>query len=162
MSGIVILYGAVLLVVAVGLWGAYRLLGTPSRLTPVDYAVVLDDVVRSVSRSAAKLRSALTAGAGSAQLEQAAAEGRKIFQTGYYQTLRLRPSSGPDEATSIREVLGEGCEAYDWASRMIGSKGVRNPLILNAALTLLDAGDQRVSVAARELARLKQPASESS
>ena len=42
MSPIVILYAAILLLVAVGLWGAYRVLGTPSRLRPVDYAVVLD------------------------------------------------------------------------------------------------------------------------
>ena len=87
MSPIVILYAAILLVVAVGLWGAYRVLGTPSRLRPVDYGVVLEDVLSSVRRSALGLRTALKEGTDSHRLEEVAAESRKIFQTGYYLSL---------------------------------------------------------------------------
>ncbi|HXM52493.1 MAG TPA: hypothetical protein VN913_04350, partial [Candidatus Binatus sp.] len=65
----------------------------------------------------------------------------KIFQTGYYQTLRLRPSSGPDLAADARAAIGRACEAYDWASRMLGSESVHNPLVLEAARRLMDAGD---------------------
>ncbi|MDQ6710908.1 MAG: hypothetical protein M3Z11_10180 [Candidatus Dormibacteraeota bacterium] len=154
MSPIVLLYAAILLVVALGLLGAYRVLGTPSRLTPPDYTTVLEDVVRSVTRSASRLRDALDAGAGPAHLEEVAAESRKIFQTGYYQTLRLRPSTGTDPGVSVRAVLGQACEAYDWASRMIGSSRAPNPVILDAARRLLDAGDQELNRAARELATL--------
>jgi len=90
MSLIVVLYAVILVVAAAALVGAYRVLGTPSRLTPVDYATVLDDVVRSVTRAAERLRGALDNPAGP-QLTDIAAESRKIFQTAYYQTLRLRP-----------------------------------------------------------------------
>jgi len=155
MSPIVILYAAILLVVAVGLWGAYRVLGTPSRLRPVDYGVVLEDVLSSVRRSALGLRTALKEGTDSHRLEEVAAESRKIFQTGYYQTLRLRPASGPDEAASVRELLGQACQAYDWASRMVGSEGLKNPLISDAARALLEAGDRQISQAARQLAEVK-------
>ncbi len=155
MSPIVILYAAILLVVAVGLLIAYRVLGTPSRLTPADYGVVLEDVLLSVSRSARELHAALEAGADSRRLEEVAAGSRKIFQTGYFQTLRLRPASGPDEAASVRELLGQACQAYDWASRMIGGEGVRNPLISQAARALLEAGDRQISLAARELAEAR-------
>jgi len=151
MSPIVILYAAILVAAAVGLWGAYRVLGTPSRLPPPDYRIVLEDVIGSVSRSAASLRAALEAGAGGPRLEEVATQTRKIFQTGYYQTLRLRPATGDDAAVSIREVLGHGCEAYDWASRMIGSASARNPVILEAARRLMDAGDQQLTRAARDL-----------
>jgi len=157
MSLIVILYAAILLVAALGLLAAYRVLGTPSRLAPVDYTVVLSDVASSVTRSAARLREALQA-SDATHLDAVAAESRKIFQTGYYQTLRLRPATGADAAVSIREVLGQACEAYDWASRMIGSPGVRNPLVMDAARRLLDAGDQQLSRAARELAMLSPTA----
>ena len=154
MSPIVILYVAILLTVALGLWAAYRVLGTPSRLKPDDYGVVLEDVISSVRRSAGELRAAVDAGADGARLEEVAAQSRKIFQTGYYQTLRLRPATGPDAASSVREELGLACQAYDWASRMIGGEGRRNPLILDAARGLLDAGDRQISVAARALAAL--------
>ena len=154
MSPIVILYAAILLVVAAGLVGAYRVLGTPSRLKPDDYGVVLEDVISSVRRSARELRSVIEAGADGRRLEEVAAESRKIFQTGYYQTLRLRPVSGPDAASSVRAELGRACQAYDWASRMIGGEGRSNPLILEAARGLLDAGDRQISVAERELAAL--------
>jgi hypothetical protein len=155
MSPIVILYAAILLAVAVGLWGAYRVLGTPSRLGPVDYRVVLEDLLLSVTRSARELRSALEAGADSRRLEEVAAQSRKIFQTAYFQTLRLRPASGPDEAASLRELLGQACQAYDWASRMIGGEGLRNPLISQAARALLEAGDGQISLAARELGEVR-------
>ena len=154
MSPIVILYAAILLVVAVGLLSAYRVLGTPSRLKPDDYGVVLEDVIASVRRSARELRAAVEAGADGGRLEEVAARSRKIFQTGYYQTLRLRPATGPDASGSVREELGRACQAYDWASRMIGGEGRRNPLILESARGLLDAGDRQISVAERQLAAL--------
>ncbi|MDQ6883144.1 MAG: hypothetical protein M3077_02730 [Candidatus Dormibacteraeota bacterium] len=159
MSPIVLLYAAILLVAALGLLVAYRVLGTPSRLTPPDYTIVLLDVARSVTRSAGRLRDALDGGAGATHLEEVAAECRKIFQTGYYQTLRLRPSTGSDPGVSIRQQLGQACEAYDWASRMVGSSSVSNPVILMAARQLLDAGDQQLSRAERELAALAPAAS---
>jgi len=143
------LYLLILLLLAAGLWGAYRLLGTPSRLAPTDYKVVLADVATSVERAAGQLRRALEAGDGN--LADAATAARKIFQTGYYQTLRLRPSTGPDLAAGTRAELGRACEAYDWASRMLASESVRNPLVLEAARRLLDAGDAALIQAAREL-----------
>ena len=144
------LYAVILLVVAVGLWAAYRVLGTPSRLAPHDYLVVLADVATSVERAAGRLRQALEQ-EPNPRLGDAAGEARKIFQTGYYQTLRLRPDSGPDAMAAARAELGRACEAYDWASRMIGSESVRNPLVRDAALRLLDAGDAALSQAARLL-----------
>ena len=143
-------YAVILLLLAVGLWGAYRVLGTPSRLAPRDYDVVLADVRTSVERAADRLRGALVAGPGG-RLEDEAAAARKIFQTGYYQTLRLRPSSGPDLAADARAAIGRACEAYDWASRMLGSESVRNPLVLDAARRLMDAGDAALTQVAREL-----------
>lgn len=144
------LYLVLLVVAAVGLWGVYRLLGTPSRLAPTDYAVVLADVATSVERAASRLRSALDGLAG-VSLDDVAGESRKIFQTGYYQTLRLRPAAGADALAAARAELGRACEAYDWASRMLGSESVRNPLILEAARRLMDAGDAALRQAAREL-----------
>lgn len=144
------LYAVILLVIAIGLWAAYRVLGTPSRLTPPDYLVVLADVATSVERSAGRLRQALDQPADG-HLHEVAADARKIFQTGYYQTLRLRPTSGPDTLAAARAELGRACEAYDWASRMIGSESLSNPLIREAALRLLDAGDEALNQAAREL-----------
>ena len=142
-------YLLILLVLAAALWAAYRLLGTPSRLAPSDYNVVLADVATSVERAASRLRLAIETGDG--DLEDAAKAARKIFQTGYYQTLRLRPSSGPDAAAGARAGLGRACEAYDWASRMLASESGRNPLVLDAARRLLDAGDAALTQAAREL-----------
>jgi hypothetical protein len=134
------LYALILLLLAAALVGAYRLLGTPSRLAPRDYDVVLADVRTSVERAADRLRLALDAGPGP-RLEDEAAAARKIFQTGYYQTLRLRPATGPDRAADARAAIGRACEAYDWASRMLGSESVRNPLVLDAARRLVDSGD---------------------
>ena len=144
------LYLLILLVVAFGLWAAYRVLGTPSRLAKGDYDVVLADIKSSVERAAARLRRALDAGPGGT-LEDEATAARKIFQTGYYQTLRLRPSSGPDLAAAARAELGRASEAYEWASRMLSSESVRNPLVWEAARRLLDAGDAALKQAEREL-----------
>jgi hypothetical protein len=134
------LYALILLLLAAALLGAWRVLGTPSRLAPRDYDVIVVDIKTSVERAAGRLRQALNAGPGKA-LEDEAAAARKIFQTGYYQTLRLRPSSGPDRAADARAGLGRACEAYDWASRMLGSESARNPFVLDAARRLMDAGD---------------------
>jgi hypothetical protein len=150
------LYLLILLVVAFGLWGAYRLLGTPSRLAQPDYDVVLADIRTSVERAADRLRRALVAGPA-ATLEDEASAARKIFQTGYYQTLRLRPASGPDVTAAARAELGRACEAYDWASRILGSESVRNPLVLDAARRLIDAGDEAIKQAAPELPPLDAP-----
>lgn len=133
-------YLLILLVLAAALVGAWRVLGTPSRLAPRDYDVILVDIKTSVERAADRLRRALNVGPGPG-LEDEATAARKIFQTGYYQTLRLRPSSGPDRAADTRAGLGRACEAYDWASRMLGSESVHNPLVLEAAGRLMDAGD---------------------
>jgi hypothetical protein len=84
-------------------------------------------------------------------LEEEASAARKIFQTGYYQTLRLRPASGPDLAVDARAAIGRACEAYEWASRMLGSESVRNPLVLEAARRLMDAGDAALTRLEREL-----------
>jgi hypothetical protein len=143
------LYILILLLAAAGLIGAYRVLGTPSRLAARDYNIVLADVATSVERAASQLRAALDGEPGG--LEDAAAASRKIFQTGYYQTLRLRPTTGPDHGAAARAELGRACEAYDWASRMIASESVHNPLILAAARRLLDAGDAALKQAALEL-----------
>jgi hypothetical protein len=139
----------ILLLLAAGLVGAYRVLGTPSRLASRDYNIVLADVATSVERAAGRLRQALDGEPG--RLEDEAAASRKIFQTGYYQTLRLRPTTGPDAGAAARAELGRACEAFDWASRMIGSESVHNPLILEAARRLLDAGDAALRQAALEL-----------
>ncbi len=144
------LYLLILLVLAAALVVAYRVLGTPSRLAPGDYDVVLADIKSSVERAAERLRRALDAGP-TAPVEDEATAARKIFQTGYYQTLRLRPSSGPDLSADARAALGRACEAYDWASRMLGSESVRNPLVLDAARRLMDAGDAALTQVAREL-----------
>jgi hypothetical protein len=143
------LYAAIVLVLALALLGVYRLLGTPSALTPRDYGVVLADVASSVERSAQRLRGALEQPHD--KLSDVASDARKIFQTGYYQTLRLRPSTGADMLSAARKELGLACEAYDWASRMIGSESFANPLIRGAALRLLDAGDAGLRQAAAEL-----------
>jgi hypothetical protein len=144
------LYALILLVLAAALIGAYRVLGTPSRLAPRDYDVVLEDVRASVERAATRLRRSLDAAEGGS-LEDEATAARKIFQTGYYQTLRLRPASGPDLAADARAAIGRACEAYDWASRMLGSESIHNPLVLEAARRLLDAGDAALRQVEREL-----------
>lgn len=153
MSGTLVLYAVILLIVIAGLWAAYRVLGTPSRLRPSDYELVLEDVVTTVDRAAQRLRAAIASEpADSPKLEEAAGEARKIFQTGYYQALRLRPLSGPDFPAAARETLGQACEAYDWASRMVASESMSNPLILEAATGLMDRADSYLKRAREALA----------
>src|ERR1700719_138722 len=53
------LYILILVLAAAGLIGAYRVLGTPSRLAARDYNIVLADVATSVERAAGQLREAL-------------------------------------------------------------------------------------------------------
>ncbi len=154
MSLALVLYGALLLAVIVGLWAAYRLLGTPSRLAAGDYRLVLDDAARSVGRSAERLREAIANAESGRVLEGAAHDARKIFQTAYYQTLRLRPAAGPDTAAAGRATLARACEAYDWASQMIGSESIANPAVRESALRLLEAGDEELRRAVRELSEL--------
>ena len=134
------LYALILLLLAAALVVAYRVLGTPSRLTPPDYDVVLEDIRSSVERAATRLRRSLEAGPEQSVVDEASAA-RKIFQTAYYQTLRLRPASGPDLAADTRAAIGRACEAYEWASRMLGSESAKNPLVREAAGRLIDAGD---------------------
>ena len=134
------LYALILLLLAAALVVAYRVLGTPSRLTPPDYDVVLEDIRSSVERAGTRLRRSLDAGPEQSVVDEATAA-RKIFQTAYYQTLRLRPASGPDLAADTRAAIGRACEAYDWASRMLGSESAQNPLVREAARRLMDAGD---------------------
>jgi hypothetical protein len=144
------LYLVILLVLAAALVVAYRVLGTPSRLVPRDYDLVLADIESSVARAADRLRRGLDGRPGG-PLDDEASAARKIFQTGYYQTLRLRPSSGPDLSADARAALGRACEAYEWASRMIGSESIHNPLVLDAARRLMDAGDAALTQVARAL-----------
>jgi hypothetical protein len=153
------LYAVILVAAALGLWGVYRILGTPTRLSPVDYRIVLADITSSVGRSAGRLRAALEGDAD--RLDEVAADSRKIFQTGYYQTLRMRPETGSDAAVEVRAALARACEAYDWASRMLGSESRRNPLVLAAARALLDAGEAALTQVERELPQAPALARES-
>jgi len=148
------LYLLTLLALAAALWGVYRVLGTPSKLPPTDYQIVLADVAVSVEKAATQLRQTLD-GSPSADWADAAKEARKIFQTGYYQMLRLRPTTGPDPAVDVRAELGRACEAYDWASRMIGSESAHNPLIVEVARRLMDAGDAALRQAALSLSPVR-------
>jgi len=148
------LYLLTLLALAAALWGVYRVLGTPSKLPPTDYQIVLADVAVSVEKAATQLRQTLD-GSPTADWADAAKEARKIFQTGYYQMLRLRPSTGPDPAADVRTELGRACEAYDWASRMIGSESAHNPLIVEVARRLMDAGDEELRRAALSLSPVR-------
>src|SRR5438067_5557585 len=144
------LYALILLLLAAALVVAYRVLGTPSRLAPRDYDVVLEDIRTSVVRTASRLRQSLDAGPEQS-VEDEATAARKIFQTAYYQTLRLRPASGPDLAAEARAAIGRACEAYDWASRMLGSESAKNPLVREAARRLMDAGDAVLMQVERKL-----------
>jgi hypothetical protein len=157
-SGNLILYAIILVVAVAGLLVAYRLLGTPSRLQPTDYELVLEDVVASVDRAAQRLRAAIDSEpANSPKLEEVAREARKIFQTGYYQSLRLRPLSGPDIPAAARETLGQACEAYDWASRMVASESLSNPMILESAKGLIDRADSYLKQARQALSVTARP-----
>src|SRR2546429_8664415 len=120
------LYALTLLLLAAALVVAYRVLGTPSRLTPPDYDVVLEDIRSSVERAATRLRRSLEAGPEQAGGDEATAA-RKIFQTAYYQTLRLRPASGPELAAATRATIGRAPDAHDGARRMLGGGRAQNP-----------------------------------
>jgi hypothetical protein len=118
---------------------------------------VLDDLVRSVEREAVRLRTTIEKTADGEALEEAARQARKIFQTGYYQALRLRPTDGTDQGGAVREHVARACEAYDWASRMISSESIRNPAIRESAMRLLDAGDVEMRQAEGRLGPLIAP-----
>src|SRR5438045_9201499 len=121
------LYLLIRLVLAAALWAVYRVLGTPSKLAPTDYHIVLADVAVSVEKAATQLRQALDA-APQAEWADAAQETRKIFQTGYYQMLRLRPASGSAQAAVLRAELGRSCEAFYSACRKMYGASARKPL----------------------------------
>jgi hypothetical protein len=152
MSFALVLDAVILGVVIVGLWAAYRVLGTPSRLAPADYRVVLDDLAASVARSAASLRGALAE--DDRQREQVAADARKIFQTGFYQALRLKPDATTDPSALVRAGLGRACEGYEWASRMAESESFGNPAVQEAVRMLLDRADAELSAAQQTLGEL--------
>jgi len=152
MSFALVLDAVILGVVIAGLWAAYRVLGTPSRLAPADYRVVLDDLAVSVGRSAASLRGALAE--DDRQREQVAADTRKIFQTGFYQALRLKPDATTDPSALVRAGLGRACEGYEWASRMAESESFGNPAVQEAVRMLLDRADAELSAAQQTLAGL--------
>lgn len=149
MSPILLLYALILALVVAGLWAAYRVLGTPTRLSRADYAIVLDDLEVSVARAADQLRAALATAEDPSALESVAATSRKIFQTGYYQALRLRPAQGHGEEAEARTAVAQACEAYDWASRMVVSETLANPAIRPAVRGLMDAGDALLARARR-------------
>ncbi len=152
MSFALVLDAVILGVVIAGLWAAYRVLGTPSRLAPADYRVVLDDLAASVARSAASLRGALAE--DDRQREQVAADARKIFQTGFYQALRLKPDATTDPSALVRAGLGRACEGYEWASRMAESESFGNAAVQEAVRMLLDRADAELSAAQQTLAGL--------
>ncbi len=139
-------------VVIAGLWAAYRVLGTPSRLAPADYRVVLDDLAASVAQSAARLRAALAE--DDRQREQVAADARKIFQTGFYQALRLKPDAAIDPGALARAGLGRACEGYEWAGRMAESESFSNAAVQEAVRMLLDRADAELSAAQQTMAGL--------
>jgi hypothetical protein len=152
MSFALVLDAIILIVVIAGLWAAYRVLGTPSRLAPADYRVVLDDLATSVARSASQLRAALTE--DDRNREAVAADARKIFQTGFYQALRLKPDATTDPAALVRAGLGRACEGYEWASRMAESESFGNAAVREAVQTLLDRSDAELSAAQQTLGGL--------
>jgi hypothetical protein len=152
MSFALVLDAIILIVVIAGLWAAYRVLGTPSRLAPADYRVVLDDLATSVARSAAQLRAALSE--DDRKREEVAADARKIFQTGFYQALRLKPDATTDPAALVRAGLGRACEGYEWASRMAESESFGNAAVREAVQLLLDRSDAELSAAQQTLGGL--------
>src|SRR5947207_13760399 len=95
------LYALILLLLAAALVVAYRVLGTPSRLAPRDYDVVLEDIRTSVERAASRLRRSLDAGPEQS-VEDEATAARKIFQTAFFKTLRVRHASGTYLYTASR------------------------------------------------------------
>src|SRR5256885_12147631 len=105
------LYALILLLLAAALVVAYRVLGTPSRLTPPDYDVVLEDIRSSVERAATRLRRSLDRGPEQSGGDQATAA-RKLFQTAYQQPAPLRPSSRPGAPGRYRGTHRTGLQGH--------------------------------------------------
>jgi len=116
---------------------------------------VLDDLAATATRSAAEVRRLLED--TDPDREEVAARARRIFQTGYYQALRLKPDAATDPAALVRAGLGRACEGYDWASRMVGSESYSNAAVREAARLLLDRADAELSAARQALAALPPP-----
>src|SRR5205814_7124122 len=104
------LYLLILLVLAAALWAVYRVLGTPSKLAPTDYHIVLADVAVSVEKAATQLRQALDA-APQAEWADDAKESRKLLQTAQTRYLRHRRPPRPDQRANLRAELGRACAA---------------------------------------------------
>jgi hypothetical protein len=137
MAGFIPLYVFLFVLAVLGIWAVYRVLGGPSQLPPADYRTVIDDLIETAERERARLLAALDSGQG--DLGAVASSSRKIFQTGYYQSLRLRPSEAADAAAEVRDHIRRACEACDWAGRMVGGETANNPLLLGSARSLLEA-----------------------
>ena len=150
MAGFIPLYVFLFILAVLGIWIVYRVLGAPSQLKPADYRVVLDDLLETVERERSRLLAGLDAsekspsplageGRGGGELASVAQSSRKIFQTGYYQALRLKPLGADDGAAKVRDHIRRACEACDWAGRMLGGEAANNPLLLKSARSLLEA-----------------------
>ena len=146
MAGFIPLYVLLFILAVLGIWAVYRVLGAPSKLPPADYRTVLDDLLQTVERERARLLTALDSpsrlaaeGRGGGNLASVAESSRKIFQTGYYQALRLKPTGADDTAADVRDHIRRACEACDWAGRMVGGEAANNPLLLRSARSLLEA-----------------------
>ena len=154
MAGFIPLYVFLFILAVLGIWAVYRVLGAPSKLPPADYRTVLDDLLQTVERERGRLLAALEAsvkpasqspsplageGPGGGNLPAVAESSRKIFQTGYYQALRLKPAAADDSTANVRDHIRRACEACDWAGRMVGGEAANNPLLLKSARSLLEA-----------------------
>ena len=146
MAGFIPLYVFLFILALLGIWAVYRVLGAPSKLPPADYRTVLDDLLQTVERERSRLLSALDSpsplareGRGGGNLPAVAESSRKIFQTGYYQALRLKPAAADDSTANVRDHIRRACEACDWAGRMVGGEAANNPLLLKSARSLLEA-----------------------
>jgi hypothetical protein len=168
MAGFIPLYVFLFILAVLGIWAVYRVLGAPSKLPPADYRTVLDDLLQTVERERGRLLAALEAsvkpasqspshlagegpgdlqspsplageGWGGGNLPAVAESSRKIFQTGYYQALRLKPAAADDSTANVRDHIRRACEACDWAGRMVGGEAANNPLLLKSARSLLEA-----------------------
>src|SRR5919201_727065 len=154
MAGFIPLYVFLFILAVLGIWAVYRVLVAPSKLPPADYRTVLDDLLQTVERERGRLLAALEAsvkpasqspshlageGWGGGNLPAVAESSRKIFQTGYYQALRLKPAAADDSTANVRDHIRRACEACDWAGRMVGGEAASNPLLLKSARSLLEA-----------------------
>jgi hypothetical protein len=145
-AGFIPLYVFLFILAVLGIWAVYRVLGAPSKLPPADYRTVLDDLLQTVERERSRLLSALDSGSPLAEdgraggnLASVAESSRKLFQTGYYQALRLKPVGADDGTAEVRDHIRRACEACDWAGRMVGGESANNLLLLEAARSLLGA-----------------------